>query len=104
MRAHGCCLLTAVRVTSCAARPAASAARTMRARMSARAAAESKVSDGMDEAGSVGWEALHDVARRLKASANPRVRPQRDLPALLFFTDPGRTPHPCGSRPAIRQG
>ncbi len=39
----------------------------------------------------IGWEALHDVAERLKSSANASAR---DLPALLFFTDPARTPRP----------
>jgi thiamine-phosphate pyrophosphorylase len=38
-----------------------------------------------------GVEALHGAALALKASAK-RARP--DLPALLFFTDPERTPEP----------
>lgn len=49
-----------------------------------------------------GWEALHDVAQALKSSAKARVR--RDLPALLFFTDPVRTPLPWIAAKALPAG
>jgi thiamine-phosphate pyrophosphorylase len=55
----------------------------------------------MAEAGPVGWDALHDVARRLKSSAKAQ---SRALPALLFFTDPQRTPAPWETATALAEG
>jgi thiamine-phosphate pyrophosphorylase len=49
-----------------------------------------------------GWDTLHDVARRLKSSAN--AAPRRDLPALFFFTDPQRTPEPWAVAAGLAEG
>ena len=52
-------------------------------------------------AGPAGWEALHDLGRRLKASAKAGPR---DLPPLLFFTDPARTPRPWAVAAGLPRG
>lgn len=100
----GWVLTTAVRVTVPGARPAASQARTIAARAAARRSATDTAVDGTGAAGDetvMTADDLGENARRLWRQAQALNRAAAavsptagQLPPLLFFTDPERTPRP----------
>ena len=102
MASGGWVLVTAVRATSAGSRPAARQAAAMSARTVANRAAI-----GLDDAAGRGeemamnrtdaetlWDVASVLARDAAQVSRSEGRPAPNLPPLLFFTDPDRTPRP----------